>query len=91
MKNAVGMTPLTVVLAVLIGGALAGPIGSILAIPVAAAVQVLVQDLIKNRSDDPDNIVDSIPEEPAVALGRNGAADAAADTDVVTAGTRDGN
>jgi predicted PurR-regulated permease PerM len=54
MKNAVGMTPLTVVLAVLIGGALAGPLGSIIAIPVAAALQVLVQDLLRAREDDPD-------------------------------------
>lgn len=94
MKNAVGMTPLTVVLAVLIGGALAGPIGSILAIPVAAAAQVLVQDLIKNRVDDPDNIVDSArtePAEPPVALGRNGANTAAPDTGVATAATRDRN
>lgn len=55
MRNAVGMTPLTVILAVLIGGSLAGPLGSILAIPVGAAVQVLVSELLRNRADDPDN------------------------------------
>ncbi|HKG26031.1 MAG TPA: AI-2E family transporter [Thermomicrobiales bacterium] len=55
MRNAVGMTPLTVVLAVLVGGAVAGPLGSILAIPVGAAVQVLVQDILRNREDDPDS------------------------------------
>jgi predicted PurR-regulated permease PerM len=54
MRNAVGMTPLTVVLAVLVGGAVGGPLGSILAIPVGAAVQVLVQDMLRNREDDPD-------------------------------------
>ena len=37
MKNAVGMSALTVVLAVLIGNALAGPLGSLLAIPIGAA------------------------------------------------------
>jgi predicted PurR-regulated permease PerM len=56
MRNAVGMTPLTVILAVLIGGAVAGPIGSVLAIPVGAAVQVVVQDLLRNRADDPDSV-----------------------------------
>ena len=56
MRNAVGMTPLTVVLAVLVGGAVAGPLGSILAIPVGAAVQVLIQDMLRNREDDPDSI-----------------------------------
>ena len=51
MKNAVGMSPLTVVLAVLIGNALAGPIGSVLAIPIGAAVQVLVTNLLRGRDD----------------------------------------
>jgi predicted PurR-regulated permease PerM len=54
MKNAVGMTPLTVILAVLIGGSIAGPLGSILAIPVGAACQVLVGELLRGRADDPD-------------------------------------
>lgn len=51
MKNAVGMSPLTVVMAVLIGNALAGPIGSVLAIPIGAAVQVLVTNLLRGRDD----------------------------------------
>jgi len=64
MRNAVGMTPLTVILAVLIGGALIGPLGSVLAIPVGAAVQVVVQDLLYNRADDPDNL-SAAPVVPA--------------------------
>ena len=55
MRNAVGMTPLTVILAVLIGGSLAGPLGAVLAIPIGAATQVLVSELLYNRADDPDN------------------------------------
>ncbi len=51
MKNAVGMSPLTVVLAVLIGGSLAGIVGSLLAIPIGAAVQVLVSNLLRLRDD----------------------------------------
>lgn len=51
MKNAVGMSPLTVVLAVLIGNSLAGPIGSLLAIPIGAAVQALVSNLLRGRED----------------------------------------
>ena len=51
MRNAVGMNPLTVVLAVLVGGVLIGPLGSLLAIPVGAAVQVLVQNLLRLRDD----------------------------------------
>jgi predicted PurR-regulated permease PerM len=51
MKNAVGMSPLTVVLAVLIGNALAGPMGSLLAIPIGAAMQVVIQNLLRLRDD----------------------------------------
>ena len=68
MRNAVGMTPLTVILAVLVGGTLAGPIGAVLAIPVGAAVQVLVQDMLRNRADDPDSVLTTAAvEEPVVA------------------------
>ena len=49
MRNAVGLSPLSVILAVLVGGAVLGPIGAILAIPVAAVVQVLVQGLLRER------------------------------------------
>ena len=51
MRNAVGLTPLSVILAVLIGGTLLGPLGAILAIPVAAAVQVVIQDLLRAREE----------------------------------------
>ncbi|HYH12296.1 MAG TPA: AI-2E family transporter, partial [Thermomicrobiales bacterium] len=51
MKNAVGMSPLTVVLAVLVGNALIGPIGSLLAIPIGAATQVVIQNLLRLRDD----------------------------------------
>ena len=56
MRNAVGLTPLTVILAVLIGGTVAGPLGAILAIPVSGAVQVLVQDLIRTRGEAADTV-----------------------------------
>ena len=44
--TAVGISPLTVILALLIGGSLMGFIGAILAVPVAAALQVLVGRLV---------------------------------------------
>jgi predicted PurR-regulated permease PerM len=49
MRNSVGMTPLTVVLAVLVGSTLAGPLGAVLAIPVGAAVQAIVQEIIRDQ------------------------------------------
>ncbi len=51
MKNAVGMNPLTVILAVLLGGTLAGPVGSLVAIPIGAAAQVLISNLLRLRDD----------------------------------------
>jgi predicted PurR-regulated permease PerM len=51
MRNAVGLSPLSVILAVLVGGAILGPLGAILAIPVAAVVQVLVTGLLRTRDE----------------------------------------
>jgi hypothetical protein len=62
MKNAVGLSPLAVVLAVIIGGALMGILGAVIAIPVAAAVQVLVSHLIALRMNDLDFISNGVPE-----------------------------
>lgn len=55
MKHAVGLTPLTVILAVLIGNQLGGPAGSIIAIPIGAAVQVIVSSLLRSR----ENVIDA--------------------------------
>lgn len=49
MKGAVGLTPLTVFVAILVGTELRGIPGALLAIPVAAAVQVIVADYFKTR------------------------------------------
>jgi predicted PurR-regulated permease PerM len=44
MKGAVGLTPLTVFIAILAGTEFAGVAGALLAIPVSAAIQVLIAD-----------------------------------------------
>ncbi|MGI8476348.1 MAG: AI-2E family transporter, partial [Thermomicrobiales bacterium] len=49
MKGAVGLSPLTVFTAILTGTAFMGIAGALLAIPVAAAVQVIVVDALKAR------------------------------------------
>lgn len=51
MNNAVGMTPLTVILAVLAGNTLGGPGGALIAIPIGAVVQVLIGNLLRSRDD----------------------------------------
>lgn len=49
MKGAVGLSPLTVFVAVLAGAEFMGPLGALLAIPFAAALQVIITDLIDER------------------------------------------
>ncbi|HET8523892.1 MAG TPA: AI-2E family transporter [Thermomicrobiales bacterium] len=66
MRNAVGMTPLTVILAVLVGGSLGGPLGAVLAIPVGAAVQVLVQDLLRSRAEATDSVLRNLDDWSSV-------------------------
>lgn len=46
MKQVVGLNPVAVVLAILIGLKIAGPLGIILAIPITAALSVFVSDFI---------------------------------------------
>jgi predicted PurR-regulated permease PerM len=46
MKKAVGLSPITVILVLLIGAKLYGTMGAILAIPVAAAASIFINDLM---------------------------------------------
>ncbi len=47
MRRAVGMSPLLTILALVIGGKLLGILGALLAIPVAAALQVVVGEIVR--------------------------------------------
>jgi len=49
MKKAVGLNPIAVILALMIGANLAGTLGAILAIPVATAVGLFVGDLMNKK------------------------------------------
>ncbi len=51
MRGAVGLTPLTVFVAILIGTQFLGFAGAVLAIPVAAAVQVFLTDYLDTRRE----------------------------------------
>jgi predicted PurR-regulated permease PerM len=46
MERQLGMSPVTVIVALLVGSALLGIVGALLAVPTAAIVQVLVQELV---------------------------------------------
>lgn len=49
MKRAIGLNPVVVILALLIGAKLGGVLGAILAVPLAAAVSVFVKDLLQKK------------------------------------------
>ncbi|MDB5080581.1 MAG: hypothetical protein JWP00_2505 [Chloroflexi bacterium] len=51
MEKAVGVSPLTVIIGILIGTTVAGIGGALLAVPVAAAVQVLVNNVVSYSVD----------------------------------------
>ncbi len=50
MKKAVGLNPVIVIIVILVGGKLAGILGVILAVPMAATFAEFLKDVIKSRS-----------------------------------------
>ena len=52
MNRAVGVHPLAIILALLIGGSLFGIIGAVLAVPIAATVSVIIEDLRNHSSEE---------------------------------------
>jgi len=59
MKKAIGLNPLAVVLAIIVGAKLAGPFGAILAVPVATAISVFLGDFMKKPEEEDKNAEDS--------------------------------
>ncbi|MBM3256695.1 MAG: AI-2E family transporter, partial [Candidatus Moranbacteria bacterium] len=50
MKQAVGLNPVAVIIAMLIGAQLAGALGLILAIPTTAALSVFISDFVSHKT-----------------------------------------
>ena len=68
MSRAVELHPLAVLLALMVGGELMGVLGAVLAVPVTAAISVIVDEIRAERiapSVDPDDVVsdDLLPSE----------------------------
>ncbi len=51
MKKVVGIPPLLVILALIVGGELAGFLGVVLAIPVAAALREFLTDVSRKKKE----------------------------------------
>lgn len=68
MRRTVGVSPLTVMLGILVGGALAGLPGAFLAVPLAGAIQVVLAHAL--HSEDPSQAEEHAdPEERAAHQG----------------------
>jgi len=51
MKRVVGLDPLIIIFVLLIGGKIAGPVGMILAVPVATVVTIIIKYYLKNKQE----------------------------------------
>ncbi|MFB9882127.1 AI-2E family transporter [Planobispora siamensis] len=51
MKSSVDVAPLATIVAALLGGALLGVVGALLAIPIAAAIQLIVREVVVPRQE----------------------------------------
>lgn len=56
MRGAVGLTPLTVFVAILVGTEYMGIIGALLAIPIAAVVQVIISELLLSSRESQSTV-----------------------------------
>lgn len=54
MGKAVGLSPIIIIIALMIGGEIGGILGAILAIPIAAGISVLIQEFSINKKIDID-------------------------------------
>jgi predicted PurR-regulated permease PerM len=52
MRRAVGLNPLTTILAVLVGAKLAGLVGVVLAVPVATIISLFINDLLPSEKEE---------------------------------------
>jgi putative heme transporter len=72
MRNTIGLSPLIVTLSLLVGAAAAGIVGALVAVPIAAAIDVVLGRLQDRRvavAQDP-SAVEGPDEDDTEALGR---------------------
>ncbi len=69
MNNALGVTPLTVIIGILVGSTLAGIAGALLAVPIAATIQVIFTTIQTNNetvSEEENATSDVTSEKPKI-------------------------
>ena len=53
MERQVGVSPVVVIVALLVGGSVLGIVGAILAVPTAAILQVILEEILEERDNNP--------------------------------------
>src|SRR5262249_24400400 len=56
-RRTVDVAPLLVIIAILIGGSLLGILGALVAIPIAAAIQIIIRDVWRAEREAPKDVV----------------------------------
>ncbi len=77
MRNAVGISPLFVLLSLLVGGAVAGILGALLAVPIAASVEIILTRFQAREIPVAEDVAAIKSSEPAPEDGRPAKQDAA--------------
>ena len=67
MERQVGVSAVTVLVALLVGGSVLGIFGAILAVPTAAIIQVVIQELLDERDRQAEQRL-AVPPEPAIKV-----------------------
>jgi hypothetical protein len=62
MGHAIGVSPLTLIVALLVFGGLLGPLGALLAVPLAAVIQIVVEEWVIKESVLADLAVETRPQ-----------------------------
>lgn len=60
MQRAVGLSPIVVIIAMLVGAKIAGLVGVVLAVPVATAISVVIGDILGKREDGGEDEIPAV-------------------------------
>ncbi len=72
MKSSVGISPLTVIVALLAGEALGGIPGALLSVPIAGAIQVIIEDMRTTTSPANEKAINASKDATATAIAASG-------------------
>ena len=79
LRNTVDLSSVSVLLAALVGGAILGVVGALMAIPIVAAIKVIMTPMVEALNEPPPKREHLPPAQPPVPIRTSGEPDAAED------------